>query len=80
MATSWFKYNGGSGTNPELNPVNYTKIVSTFCADGNTVCAIFAVTQVLSGTDRPVIDANLSSDITVTLARGTQSSNVKLFS
>ncbi|WP_316748655.1 hypothetical protein [Pedobacter gandavensis] len=78
MAVSWFDFNGGTGSMPDLNPENYTETTSSGCTNGTVVCAINATTQVLNGIVRPVIDGPLASEIDTAKSTKVQTPNVKL--
>lgn len=58
MAVSWFKFNApGASPNPNINPLSYTQLSSppTFVTGSPTVAFIFATTQIIGTTVRPII-------------------------
>jgi len=69
MATSWFKFTGTSGSNL-IDPLNYTQIFSApaFITGSITVAFIFATTQIINRTVRPVIPGSFSPTGSVTVA------------
>lgn len=78
MATSWFNYNGTGSVN---TATNYSAVSGAPNCPSPKVflCAIFAETQLIEGTQRPVITASLQTEINAATS-GTphESSNVLL--
>lgn len=75
MATSWFCYIGGH----PCNPTSYTPCPIPNCPPPKRrLCAIFAVVQIIGGTQRPVITPALCNEIQLALATLTESANVRL--
>lgn len=78
MATSWFKFNGGSGVDPDLNPLNYTKLSTTpsYVSGSATVAFIFATTQIVSGVTRPYVPAvSPTGSVTISEIRTAKATN-----
>jgi hypothetical protein len=79
MATSWFKFaTPGVAPNPNTNPLSYVQFLGVPTPNpvgGTRMDYIFATTQIINSTVRPVITGVLATEINTAVSHSTSSTN-----